>query len=44
MIVIGYVRLILRGERCFKEVPKEVKEEVRQMLLDLDREDLIYVD
>lgn len=36
-----YVALILRGKRFFAEVPKEVKEEVRTILIKLDRKDLI---
>lgn len=36
-----YVALILKGKRFFAEVPVEVKEEVRTLLIEMNREDLI---
>lgn len=36
-----YAKLILEGRRCFAEVPKEVKEETRQILIEMGREDLL---
>ncbi|BBF44564.1 hypothetical protein lbkm_3277 [Lachnospiraceae bacterium KM106-2] len=38
-----YVRLILKGKRFFAEVPENIKEEVKEELLKLDREDLLDV-
>ncbi len=38
-----YVQLILSGKRFFAEVPEEVKEKVRQLLIDMGREDLLDV-
>ncbi|MDO5291167.1 MAG: CD1375 family protein [bacterium] len=43
-IVEAYVRLILKGVRCYKEVPVEVKDQVKQRLIELGREDLVYVE
>ncbi|MDO5518908.1 MAG: hypothetical protein Q4G58_00310 [bacterium] len=43
-IVEAYVSLILKGIRCYKEVPVEVKGQVKQMLIGLGREDLLYVE
>lgn len=36
-----YVQLILKGKRCFLEVPCEVREKVRELLIEIDREDLL---
>lgn len=36
-----YVALIIKGKRKFSSTPAKVKEEVRQMLIDLDLEYLI---
>ena len=36
-----YVKLILEGRRFFAEVPEEVKEKARQLLIEMGREDLI---
>lgn len=38
-----YVNLILKGRRSFEEVPVEVKEKVRELLIEIGREDLITV-
>ena len=38
-----YVNLILKGRRSFEEVPVEVKEKVRELLIVIGREDLITV-
>ena len=35
-----YAKLILEGKRFFAEVPKEVKEETRRLLIEMGREDL----
>lgn len=39
-----YVALIIKGRRTFKQVPKILKEKVRQALIDLDLEELIVED
>lgn len=36
-----YVALIIKGKRTFSSVPERIKEEVRQMLIDLELEYLI---
>lgn len=36
-----YCQLIIKGKRTFSSVPLKLKEEVRQMLIDLDLEYLI---
>ena len=36
-----YVRLILRGKRCFAEVPEHIKDEVKRLLVQIQREDLL---
>lgn len=38
-----YVKLILEGRRFFAEIPEEVKEEARRLLIEMGREDLIEV-
>lgn len=38
-----YVRLILQGKRFYEEVPKEVKEQVKELLVNMNREDLLEV-
>ncbi|ERI73978.1 Uncharacterised protein [[Clostridium] symbiosum] len=36
-----YADLIVKGKKTFAEVPDKIKEQVRQALIDRDREDLI---
>ena len=36
-----YAGLIVKGKKTFAEVPDKIKEQVRQALIDRDREDLI---
>ncbi|MDD6195422.1 MAG: CD1375 family protein [[Clostridium] aminophilum] len=36
-----YVQLIIKGKRKFSKVPAPIKEEVRQLLIDMDLEYLI---
>ena len=36
-----YVALIIKGKRTFSSVPERIKEEVRQILIDLELEYLI---
>lgn len=36
-----YVALIVKGKRKFSEVPEPLKEKVKEMLIDLELEDLI---
>lgn len=38
-----YVVLIIKGKRYYEEVPREVKEDVKEYLLQMGREDLLYV-
>ena len=38
-----YVKLILQGKRFYEEVPKEVKDQVREQLISINREDLLHV-
>ena len=38
-----YYKLILEGRRVFHEVPDEIKPAVKQLLIQNQREDLIYV-
>ncbi len=36
-----YVALIIKGKRDFKSVPKNLKEQIKRLLVDLDCENLI---
>lgn len=36
-----YVKLILEGRRCFAEVPDNIKEETKRLLIEIGREDLL---
>lgn len=36
-----YVALIMKGKRTYASVPARVKEQVKQMLIDLELEELI---
>lgn len=38
-----YVRLILQGKRYFGEVPENIKEQVKEQLIKIDRKDLLEV-
>lgn len=41
MIAMVFVSLIIKGKKKFHEAPIGIKEQVRQILIDLDLEDLI---
>lgn len=40
-MAVIYVALIIKGKRTFSSVPATIKEQVRQMLIDLELEELI---
>lgn len=40
-MAVVYATLIIKGKKTFAEVPAKLKEQVRQILIDLDCEDLI---
>ncbi len=40
LMVAIYVALIIKGKKTFAQVPARLKEQVKQMLIDLDLEDL----
>ena len=40
-MAIIYVTLIIKGKKTFQDVPDKLKEQVRQILIDLDLEYLI---
>lgn len=40
-MAVIYVTLIIKGKRTFKQVPSILKEQVRQLLIDLELEHLI---
>lgn len=40
-MVVVYVALIVAGRKTFAEVPEKIKEQVRQVLIDLECADLI---
>ena len=40
-MAIIYVTLIIKGRKTFAQVPEVIKEDVRQVLIDLDCESLI---
>lgn len=40
-MAVIYVALIIKGKRTFSSVPDTIKEQVRQLLIDLELEELI---
>ena len=40
-VAVIYVALIIKGKRTFASVPAALKEQVREILIDLELEDLI---
>lgn len=40
-MAVIYVALIVKGKRTYSSVPARIKPQVKQMLIDLDLEDLI---
>ena len=40
-MAVVYATLIIKGKKTFSQVPATLKEQVRQILIDLDCEDLI---
>lgn len=40
-MAVIYVALIIKGERTFASVPETIKPKVRELLIDLELEDLI---
>jgi hypothetical protein len=40
MMAIIYATLIVKGKKTFTEVPDKIKEQVRQVLIDLECEEL----
>lgn len=40
MMAIIYATLIVKGKKTFAEVPERIKEQVRQVLIDLECEEL----
>lgn len=40
-MAVIYVALIVKGKRTYESVPETVKAQVREMLIDLELEDLI---
>ena len=40
-MAVIYVALIIKGKRTFSSVPEIIKEQVRQLLIDLELEELI---
>ena len=40
-MAVVYATLIIKGKKTFAQVPAPLKEQVRQILIDLDCEDLI---
>ena len=40
-MAVIYVALIIKGKRTFASVPKTIKEKVRELLIDLELEELI---
>lgn len=40
-MAIIYATLIVKGKKTFSDVPVKIKEQVRQVLIDLECEDLI---
>lgn len=40
-MAVVYATLIIKGKKTFAEVPEKIKNQVRQVLIDLECEDLI---
>ena len=40
-MAVIYVALIVKGKRTFASVPEVIKQKVREMLIDLELEDLV---
>ena len=40
-MAVIYVALIIKGKKTFSQVPDRLKEQVRQLLIDLELEELI---
>lgn len=40
-MAVIYVALIIKGKKTFAQVPERLKEQVRQLLIDLELEELI---
>ena len=40
-MAVIYVALIIKGKKTFEQVPDRLKEQVRQLLIDLELEELI---
>lgn len=40
-MAVIYVALIIKGKKTFSQVPDRIKEQVRQLLIDLELEELI---
>lgn len=40
-MAIIYATLIVKGKKTFEQVPEKIKEQVRQVLIDLECEELI---
>lgn len=40
-MAVIYVALIIKGKKTFSEVPERLKPQVRQLLIDLELEELI---
>lgn len=40
IVVIVYVTLIIKGKKTFEDVPNRIKDQVKQVLTDLDFADL----
>lgn len=40
-MAIIYATLIVKGRKTFAQVPEKIKEQVRQVLIDLECEDLV---
>ena len=41
ILAVVYATLIIKGSKTFKDVPSLIKDKVRQVLIDLDLEELI---
>lgn len=40
-MAVIYIQLILKGKRTYKQVPEKLKPQVKQLLIDLELEELI---
>ena len=40
-MAVVYATLIIKGKKTFADVPERIKEQVRQILVDLGHEDLV---